>query len=421
MKNKIIIKAVSLLLALCSLSGITACKKDDTQDYDENCHVEIITEEVKYSDAFIESASQKYLNIASAIAELSYGVAPDEELKEALASDFKSTLIPIFYRVKIYEEELDSILTKTEEYLTNNDNSLNPGFIFEFYQALVSVLNSEKSGALAYELALFTVNSNADEAKERYERYGFSWYLEDYNKYTDLYQSLVTLGRTKFVGAISVSSSITSLILGKTELSGNDILDITSSEFLFILDSQGQHFKDNSLTSEEWQVFGALISDFIPTKASDIYSSLLYALKKDDYITKAFAAMPEVVSLYASVAAKLKEEGIFRTDAAEQEQTAALISALLDCEEDIKKLDSSLSRYAKLDSARVKSAVEEYASREMLDSFFENTPPIGCDKLIAELKSIGDNPADTSSAMLKNTLASYICAYAPYLSYVIFN
>lgn len=418
MKTENLIKAICVLLLICSFGALFSCEKQDEEpDYDENQRIDIITEEVKYTDSFIANAAERYARIATALAESSLDVGLNNNQKELFVTDFKENILPVLYRIKIYESELDAILLSAENYLNDTD-TIDVNLLFAFYEIFISTIGSDKSGLLAYELSLHTVDMRAKDANEKYATYGYSWYLEDAERCSELYTKLYELGEEKFVYAISVSSSVTSLVLSKDDEQEESAFTLTDEEFLFILDSQGQHFKSNSLTDSEWKIFGSLVSELIPKRATDLISTLFYSLKNEEYFIRAFQAMPEAVSLYASVSSALKNGGDFSLGADSNKNAASLISALLDCEGDIRLLDTALSEYAECNSERVKEAILAHCSAEEADAFFKEYEPIGVDELIHRLKEA--NASDSADLLLNNAIISYLCGISPYISYAIF-
>lgn len=419
MKRKITVKLICALLIFIFAFNAVACeKKEEEPTFDENQRLEIVTENIKYSDTFIKSAHERYNKIAISIAESYLDMNLFESQKKLIDEEFNKTVLPMAYRIKIYESEFDTLLTSIEEYINLESTSKDFTVLFSLYEKCLYTLGSKRSGQIAYELSLKSIKSRADKALQKYEQYGNSWHLDDALRCSQLYEDLEKLGNEKFVNALSMSTfiaSTTSAVSGKFEESAFLLSD---AELLFILNRQGMIFKEQCPTAKEWTVFGSLISEMIPTMPNSLNSSVLYALKKDGYFMDAAKAMPELISFYAATAAAMKNDAAFSLEGTKEEKERAIIRAILASEEEMRKLDIALAAYAKTDSERLKNNVTQYTDKETLELFLNSHLTIDCDGLINSLKELLSSTDTSKSA--SDIVFSYLRGFSPYLAFTIF-
>jgi len=353
MKKKIIGKALYTLLIFIFLLALASCDRNNNEiTYDENQRLEIEKEPIKYSDDFIEKANLRFTKSIVSLTESHLEMQLSDTQKKSISEQFSTTLIPIFYRIRIYEKELDLLLTGIEEYINKDNESGSPLYIL--YEQCLYTIGSERSGMLVYDLCLKKIEDKAKTAEARYEAYGYSWYLEEADRCNMISSELKDMGEKKFVNALTMTAFIASTASNiRAETNENAFL-LTDAELLFILDRQGTLFESQCPSDSEWQTLGALITELIPTRSSDLGTATVYALKNDAYFNSLMRVMPDVFSLYASVAKTLKEDALFSLEGTPEEQNKAILLALVASEAKIRELDTALSTYAKTDSERLK-------------------------------------------------------------------
>lgn len=418
MKKKIITKLLcALFLFIFVLFPVSCTDNNNEITYDENQRLEIIKEPIKYSDDFIEKANHRFTKSIVSLTESHLNLQLSDTQKKNISEQFNTTLIPIFYRIRIYEKELDLLLTGIEEHINTEKESAAP--LSMLYEQCLYTIGSERSGMLVYDLCLKKMEDKAKTAETRYEAYGYPWYLEERERCNNISSALKEMGEAKFVNALTMTAFIASTASNiKTETNENAFL-LTDAELLFLLDRQGTLFESQCPTDSEWQTIGALITELIPARSSDLGTATVYALKNDAYFNSMMRVMPDVFSLYASVAKTLKEDALFSLEGTPEEQSKAILLALLASEAKIRELDTALITYAKTDSERLKNAVAAYADPDELELFKNTYKPISADELIAALKGASENISQAPE--IYELAVSYFSSLSPELAFVLFK
>ena len=414
MKKSAFTRLLSALLIFIFIFSLVSCNGGENEiKYDPDRHLEIIKEDVTYSDAFIENANRRFTNIAVIIAEAYLDINLNDTQKQSISENFNTTLLPILYRIRIYEDELERLLSSAEENITKTE-IISP---FSLYESALYSIGSKRSGILFLEISLMIIKNKETTARERYEQYGSERYLKDAEKYAALTASLTEMGEEKFINAFSAATFITSTAFSLNIKTEENAFLLEDAELLFLLDRQAKIFNENTLTDAEWQIIGALINELIPINATGLSYATLYALKNDGYFKSLTRIMPSALSLYASAAASLKEDAKFSLEAEERENEKAIISALLKSENEIRALDKALTDYAKTNSERLKAAVLANADQEAIEAFIKTYEPIGCDALLSILKEAEEN----ENAITEDIFISYLTGFSPYIAFVLFS
>lgn len=414
MKKKRITRLLCALLIFLLLFSLLSCQsREGKVTYKENSHFEIVSEEITYSESFMEHANTRFTNLATIATEAYFDIHITETQKQHISESFTTTFLPIFYRIKIYEEELDRMLSAAEENI-GADKVLSP---LALYESALYNLGSRRSGMLFFELSLITVKDKEETARRRYLQYGEKRYLEDAERCAQLIASLSDMGEDRFIEALSATALITSTAFSLNRKNEENAFLLEDAELLYLLDRQAKGFLETCPTDAEWQTVGALINELIPLNASNLPYATMYALKNEGYFHHATRIMPSVLSLYASVAASLKEAATFSLNGEKAENTKAILSALKHSEQELRALDASLILYAKTDSERLKHAVEANAEQEELKSFLNAYTPIDCDQLLSTIRQASEN----EETALTSAVISYVAGVSPYLAFVLFH
>lgn len=439
MKKKNLLKISFSLLFFALLFGFTSCnKEDETKNYIENQRVEIVEAEVEYTAADIAEAKEKFTSTAIALAESYLDINLNNKQKQSIESRFDTTVTPLLYDIKIYKNEFYEILTELDSYANsaNPKNDAKP-LLLSVYEISLYVLGAERSGKLSYEIALEILKDKIETSNERFENYGYEFYKIDSARCSLIRSDLELMGEKKFSDALSMTSIVVSTLSALLKDGGENAFLLTDKELLFILNKQAEGIREHCLSNEEWQMFGGLISEMIPTKSSNLNSAAIYALKnytydapsdaetpegfyKNYYFPSAMQVMPKIIALFADVSNALYNDGLFSINSTKEEKQIALANALSQCEESITELDLALTEFAKLGESDLKMPISTRSDPEVLAEFMNTYSKIECSDLIDTVNEIKSG-ADISGATLENLLISYAFGLSPYLSFVLWS
>lgn len=434
MKKSFLKKSVSILLIFIFSFFAFSCEKNRKSNYyDKNRRLEILDAQAQYSEEYIQNANHRFTKIAKSLI-LSYTSFSYNESE--LSNLFNETLIPILYKVNIYEEELDEVLSLLEGYLDENDGTISKKPLFlSIYDTCLYVLGEERSARLIYEVLVVKLTNDVKNYNEKYDKLGYSFYKTDANRCSALREDLLALGEEKFRDALTIATTVLSSFSSlSAEVNENAFL-LTDEELLFILERHGKNLTERSLSEEEWQTLGGIFSEYASARPKTLNSAVVYALKsythsdvydesnpKTLYQSKYFAtlmkAMPKMVSLYTELSKKLSENGDFSLSSTAEEKRFAIISALAECDGEIRALDLALRSYGTTESEYLKDNVSKNADAEALEAFLNGNTPITCEELISALSDMKESGVAEDDALL-DLLTSYVFSYSPYLAFTI--
>ena len=446
MKKKILSKIICALLVSVFLFNLIACRGEEADVfYDKTVRLTVEEEPLNYTEEVTNGLASRYTELAASLIEITQEIKIEEQ-KDSISKHFKSNIMPVLHRLKIYPQEADAILTSAEK-IINSNKEYTLSSLYSIYSEALRILGSQRSGELMYELALITVAEKRDNAKKGYEEATISAlkksYYKNYIRCIGLLTDLRALGKEKFISALTISSLIFSTAASVGQTVKENAFSVSDAELLFILDRQGEILSERCPTEDEWQTFGGLLSDLILKPGDNLISSVFYAIKnyshpvdsseeieedpqlypllyKSTYLATALRAMPKLFSLYRSLAKNLKIQAKFSLESTDKEKKAAIICALSQCEEELRELDRAISAYIPEDFDALKNNVSRYSDKEKLDAFLNDGKPISIDNLISEIKSAADGSgadAERSEQIIK----SYLFGISPYISFLIFG
>lgn len=422
--NKALAKIISLLLALITLFSCISCQREAPEEnYDKNRRLEIINEPPVYTEEFIEGAANSFADIAEKLVRLLKNVNVSETQKTSLRNYFKIEIFPIIVMVRIYSDEVDALFSAVLELLSEEQAEMSSFEIFaNLYKAAVESLDSTRAGLLAFEFSKTMISEKAEKCRARYEKYGYSWYLDDAIKYETLEKAIrETLGKDKFATAGSVVffalSSVYGIGMPKNELG----LSVSGREALAILEMQADYFIEAGITEGDWKIFFELLSELIPENNASHINAELYALKKNDYFVSASEIMVPLLTLYEATTDKLLSSGepLYLSDGSVN--LKAVIRAATDSEEELSALFDKIEASAKTNSKAESDAVSALKLNEAYESFIAENAVKNREELLDELKELAYSEKDIDREALSALLSGYAVGIAPYIVFAVFN
>lgn len=402
--NNYILRAVAMLLAFAMLFGCSSCS-ERTEEYDETLRVEIIREDIAYTDEYVRTAEDRFVSIVSALIE-HYGGALNVYQISKIRAQFRLNVIPMLYRIKIYDGELNEIFARLEEYVKEDDI---PPFFTLIYNSALDVLGTNRCARLFHGTSLLILNAKVEKAEEKFNEYGFSWYGEEAERCRRIKSELQEMGEDRFTEAMSIFTSLISLgaSIKQSDLDGAFRLEETS--ILYVIRYRTRIFTESAITEDEWALIGSLFTELIPQRSSSFESSMLYEMKKVSYLSEATRAMPELVALYSALAVAISDIPDVSFTLPYDEQAKVLATALLECESELYALCEALTEHAASDETSQRSLIVKHFGKEAL----EGHAAISYDELITELEIIA---AEGGIDALYDATVSYLYGIAPYLT-----
>lgn len=416
MKKLNIRGALCILLIIAMLPHIFSCEKKDDKEYLEGQRVEIIRESVGYSDEFIEKENLRFNDIAISVIEDNYGIKLNNEQKQKINQEFKKTVIPMLYRVRIYDTELEELFDTLQTYLDGDTLTLT-----DVYKECVFLLGTTRAGMMLHELSVKIIGDRAAEAQEKYNKYKYEWYLEDATRCENIKDRLIEMGEGKFVNAVSIITALTSLFTSLRDGKGESAFLLSDAELIYILGYQSDRFKEYEISEDEWSTIGALFSEMIPSSPSTPSSALLYALKNENYLAESFKTMPDVASYFSMLMHALQSEGRFSLNASDDEKIMSIVSAVLTSRENFDALAYAISEHASTDTDEQERAISSFYTEEEISAFYDRYTKINSDELFARLSELSESEDPDSIGVAKDAFICYITSIAPHIAFLLFQ
>ena len=283
MKERII--AISLILAI--LMALCSCKNNNKNENSNNGGLNIEVETLKYTEDDISSASDEIKELTVELARvLGYANQLGDDDIEEVDKVFKNDILPMLIDVKIYPSELTALLDCVRECITVADETADettPKIIADMYTKCVSVIDADRFGALVYELQVFAIDRKAMSVKEKYDKYGYAFYLEEAEYYELVVKNAKELGRDDFASALSALIFTASLFNGSANFEGDGV-SISVSDSVAIMEKQAKKFAELKLDSKDWQIVAEMCEVFISNDVSDdLKGRVLRALDDADF------------------------------------------------------------------------------------------------------------------------------------------
>ena len=419
MKNKI----VSLLLVIAMLFGFASCRRDkETDESKGNGGLNIEVEELEYSEGAIAEATAGIVDLVTKIVGLlGYSEQIKNEDIEKIGDVFKNEVIPILVDVRIYPSELESLLLYADECVEIAEGAdkdrIKTNIISDLYSKFSAVLDKDRLGALVYELHVLAINKKLESAKEKYDKHGYAFYLEDVEYYNSLIKKAGELGREKFCDAVSVLTFTISAFNESADFDDSGV-SISAGDAVAILERQGKEFAKLELNSTDWQTVAEMCEAFIPKSPSDtLESKLLVILGNEDFFISAADAMTDLIEFYTSLTEDISEESI---PAIENKEEYAYEIAI--CRELMKK-ESELRVFLSKIEEKVPGASRDAVT--LMSSFdkdgytkFESEYYADSDALILAIKAFVESPTGENYGLLESAYLGYAARINSAIAYV---
>ena len=424
----ILLRTVAFVLAAVMLFGCISCDlNEETVDekapqYDKDQRFELIKVAPTYSEEFIERAASSFADVGARLVLLFKNVKVTDAQKTSLKNYFKTDIFSIIVMAQIYANEVDMLFAAMIDYLDNETDELASFEVLAgLYRVATDAVDAKRVGIVCYELSRMMISKRAEESRKRYEKYGYSWYLDETVAYETLNTELSeTLGRDKFIRASSIAFFATSVFYG-IGMPENELgLSVNERETLLILEMQADFFCETELREEDWKIFAGVLTELVPENNSSYVNAELYALKKSGYFVLLAEVMPSVLALYEAATDSLSESGgtILVEDGALDAR--AIVRAVLSDEAVLfaclDKLETSAASNTNAEAAAISSMklTAEY------ESFIGSRRAITRDEFVQSLRAIAASETPVRTQTVYELIWDYAAGIAPYVAFAVY-
>ena len=418
--KKPILRIICALLALSILLGTTSCETATSEKkYDKSIKFEIEKQSIAYTDEFIDNANVQFTNIALNILEVYNGTKLTDAQIRDVSAHFKKTIVPIFLKARIFEDEFNNILDGLEELTAEGSDSHGISVMFDIYNTLICSIDSKRAGFVLYELTKTLTDARRQKATDRYNQYGYSWYLEDEERLSELYNEICDMGAEKFSAICAFTSIIASTMLYTPTFNSDSVFTLGDVDILYILEYHGEYFKELNITEKDATTFGELITEFIPNNASTPLSSHLYSLGEDGYFVEASKVLPSFIKLYSALTSKLRQMDELKIITNPDQSALAIVRALNECKPELSDLLDSIDEHACTSSDRELVSIKQSGLYDEFLTFANNTAPMDNEAFLASLTQMAEEQPNEIQEQLIDNLISRIYYSAPYLTFTL--
>ncbi len=297
----------------------------------------------------------------------------------------------------------------------------------DVYFELILGLGNEKSGALIYRTALIWLDYQVERSRERYETYGYEWYLADSEDFSRLAREMRDgIDEKELSEALGVLFFSSAIMGGTLVRDGEEIgFEADGRELEVLLRKQREMLNEHTLDGEDWQTVGEVFfkaffeNSDVDEGSDELLKAELIALRDcPTYSRKIAGLVPYFVELYISMteAADADElEGILAGGDGAKKTVALLalesreeLFALLEAIESTEL--SSDGELKAIDAAGYADEFEEYSSKRK---------DISSEEFYDILTLYSKGSADEVS--LRCAIEDLSFRQAPYITFVFFS
>jgi hypothetical protein len=356
---------------------------------------------------------------------MGYPEIPSDK-RESLRASFVEKICPILEDIPIYPDEalrvigaIDRLLSGTASADDNFEDKTK--IVSDIYLQLLSILGADRAGVLCYRTSLLFVDGKRETARKRYESYGYQFYLDDLNYYTELCADVRELGEEKFSGAVSMLLFLLSGAAGAIEpVEGGGVLKVGYAELCMILEKQGEVFLSRDIGDAGWEIVLAILTEFIPERTQGLRDAMLYTLGEEGAITASAPMISPIIALYSSIVGSVGEQDVALIASGGADAASAVAQLLLSDRAALSRALFAIAQNMPPLTERQVKAVNAYDSAGYAE-FLARVVPKTEDEVIMALDALCIDGGEEAQVELSATVVGYIAAYNSAIAYVYFD
>ena len=422
--KSILHRVTSLALSFCILLTGAACTKDDAPtetDHVERTPLTVVETPAVYTEQMCETYAARMTEICAEVVFRTEGLVLKETEKQKLTENLRQTLLPMLAAIPVYPEETEAVLSSAERTL-GDGGVVDPWFLwFGFYQSNLSILGSTRAGRLGYATTAVWLSSREETCRDRYEKYGYAWYLTDAERYASMKSRLENeLGEDGFCSAAEILTFAASSFVGGASAWGStEGYGLRAGELTAILSRQSAYFVELSLTAEQWSLMGELLGEAAPKRRNTTLKAELGVLADEDYFARAARVMPSLLALYRAFAERLSVEDaqtIFYGD----DETARIHTVcrlLVACDSELQTLLETVEAYAATESEKEKKILSQLGVLSDCQALLDATGTANSETLREKIAACAEVASPERAEDVRAALRAYLATQAPYLFY----
>lgn len=442
MQNRNLIRMMAMLVLMAIVLSSAACgNKNANSDVNITEPTRLTVEKVPvcYTDEQTEIFSTRLTEIAAKAVFLLKSIRLNESQTQDVRVYIKDYVLPMLETKSITTEELTKLCKKAEiicnvteeapaqEAANNNSDEFSVALYTQLYRECLLVLGTERAGTLAYESVLIWVDHKIGHYWERYQKYGYLYYLEYIdNLEQQRLQFTQTVGEATFSQMLSLMFFGTSLVSLVTEdaLNTDQEMLLNDAELLQLLNKHKIMLQINQPTKTQWEVCFSLFAEWTETAPpllsswNDLQKAEWKAFWNVENVGSFGQICAESMILYQVLIEKLEEDDIAELRNENKEARVQTICMLLtECGEAFEHYTETLSSIH-IETDKEKNVLEKQGVWEEYLLFQDSLSSIEASDLRTAIQEYAKSPTEERYARVKEYTKASLHGMYPYLTFV---
>lgn len=411
---------LTVLLCLCGSSCAAPRGEEDTRAQ----RFTVEQSQTEYPPEFSADAAKRGAELFGRLSLLCKNTPLNEAQLQSLATQLEEQLLPRLEALSIFPYELTALLEQGELLCTRLEGAEDTeplGLFLQFYRTGLSVLSSQKLGGILFSVTELYLSRKAQQCRERYEIYGYQWYLEDANTYTDLKTKLCSaVGEEAFAQITAMAVFVLSLGGSAAQQEDSSLYVLSDEELTVLLRRQADYFCSAALTREQWGSMAQIYTALFTPQGNTLTDAELSALFRSGYGAQVAQCMPTFLTLYRVVTQAVTPQQIATLRGGEQEEIMLVIAQLLcSASEEVLALEQQLNVYGYSQSSEEEAALRAAGLWAEFLQYTEDTPTVQAQQLLEIANAYVNEPSQTGRAAFEDCAQQYLRTYLPCLSFVL--
>ncbi len=423
MGKKKLIQAVSLALTVLLCLCGSSCTRTGREEPTSQQRLTVEQTPTSYTPDFSASAAEQGAELVHRLLSLCGGPVLNESQKQVLKNQIKEQILPHLEDLSVYPYELTALFEKTKQLCTlwEENHETTPSNLFlGFYQTGLSVMPSQKLGSIIFTFTDLYLNHKTQQSYERYDTYGYQWYLEDAHHYSDLLTQLhSTLGEETFSQMVTLAVFALSLGGGAAPQESR-LFTLSDEELTVLLRRQADYFCSAEISQEQWGSAAQIYSTLFTPQGNSLTDAALSALFRSGYVGQLSQCMPAFLTLYRALTQVVTPQQLSALRSGVQEEAALTAARLLSSvPAEFLALEQQLNQYGYSQSVEEEGALHSAGLWEEYQQYLESTPTVQAQQLLERAVAYADAPEQESKDAFLNSVQQYLRTYLPCLAFVL--
>lgn len=416
-------RAASFALALFVLLGSVSCAKESSSEETvSDTRLTVTDVPAIYTPEMLASYAERVTALCAEAVFHVEGIVLNETQRQKLTATLRDELLPRLSAIPVYPEETDAVLSALEQTVRgeSSDGGLLP---LRFYQSCLSVVGSTRAGKLGYLAASLWLDSREETCRTRYEKYGYSWYLEDAERYASLLDRLQNeFGEDGFCNAAEMLTfAASSLVGGVLAEEKETAYGLSAEELTAILQKQAARFLELCPSESQWTLVADLLTELVPERRGTPMEAEADALARVGYFTRAAAVMPSLITLYGAFVSQMtpQDAEAILWGADETARTVAVCRVFSACDGELTAFLRAAKTHAATADEEERKALVQTGVWDDFQDFLLESGTADAEMLRAAVASCAASQTPEAAEHFERTLRAYLCTQVPYLFYTL--